>query len=247
MHRAFFLLCFTATSAALGCSTSAESVGSSESPVSGIPIGDVRGVVDISKSLRSRMLDAADPKTASFDISRVAGPVFNLRKQLGVFATEGTSSTYQGGQPTPLRATLWHQIAGRFAAGIAGVCVDGTTKVTFAAYQEEIPNQGPGGGGPIERDAGADPLRGVFRLRPSVADQIAAVCRFEGDEGAHRRATSSLFDTVMGIGGTLAAERAAFETQFGADGAPAVSASPADRVTSMMIGLLLNPHFLLAK
>jgi hypothetical protein len=247
MHRALFLL---AIGAMVGCSTPGEATDSTESRVSGVPIGEVRGVADISKSLRTRLFDAADPKTAAFDISRVAGPIFNLRNQLGTFATEGTTTTYQGGQPTPLRATLWHQIAGRFAAGIADVCTHPGTKVTFVAYlPDDVEPPGSSGGttGGPTYDAGPPPEVGVFHLQDAVARRISAVCTYQGDEAGRRQMASSLFDTVMGIGGSLASERAAFEKRFAADGASSVTASAGDRVTNMMIALLLNPHFLLAK
>jgi hypothetical protein len=220
--------------AAFGCSTtSAEGPGSSESAVSGVPIGDVRGIVDISSTLRTRLLDDADAATASFDVSRVAGPVFRLRKQLGVFALEGTTSTYQGGTPTPLRATLWHQVAGRFATAIGDVCVKPGTNLTFVAYATGAT------GTPISPT--------TFRLQGPIADKIAAACASSGDEANRRQAVSSLWDAVMGVGGTLAAERAAFETEFAADGSPDVLAAPKERVTNMVLAMLLNPHFLLAK
>jgi hypothetical protein len=182
-----------------------------------------------------------------FDVSRVAGPVFNLRKQLGIFGVEGTTSTYQGGQPTPLRATLWHQLAGRFAEGMAGLCSNPGSKVTFVAYVPEVGAPPPGPGSGAAFDAGLPPDAGVFRVRESVAQTIGAVCTFEGDEAAHRRTTATLFDAVMGIGGTLTAEKTSFVNRFAANGSSTALAAPKDRVTNMMIALLLNPHFLLAK
>jgi hypothetical protein len=237
--RLCFLSCIAlAAASGIGCSTSAaESSGTTESAVSGIPIGDVRGVVDVTKTLRTRLLDDTDPMTASFDVSRVAGPVFRLRRQLGVFALEGTTSTYLGGTPTPLRATLWHQVMGRIATSVGDVCLSDPTTlangITFVAYA-----------------TGAEgvPIRPTtFHLRPQVTERILKVCAFHGDETARRQVAGELFDTFMGIGGTLAAERDALTTELATDGAPSVAADPKERVTNMVLAMLLNPHFLLAK
>jgi hypothetical protein len=250
MNRALSLFA-VALGIVVGCSSGpSENVDATGSRVSGVPIGDVRGVADISKSLRTRLFDPADPRTSQFDVARVAGPVFKLKKQLGTFASEGTTTTYQGGEPTPLRATLWHQLAGRFADGIADLCANPGTKVTFVVYEPDLSGGPPGssGGVPgIPLDGGATVDQGVFRLQESVAQRIAAVCAFDGDEVQRKQVASSLFDTVMGIGGSLAPEKASFERRFAVDGASSVTASAKQRVTSMMLALLLSPHFLLAK
>jgi hypothetical protein len=233
-----FLLPFIALSALSACPTpSGEGAGTTESAVSGVPIGDVRGVVDITKTLQTRIL-ANTPTAGTFDVSRVAGPVFRLRKQLGVFALEGTTSTYQGGTPTPLRATLWHQVMGRFAAAMGGLCdADPATAaagdVTFVAYAD-----GPNGDfiGPK-----------TFRIRPEVAGMIRNACTFQGDEAARAALAGDLWDAFMGLGGTLSVERLAFVTESAADGAPLLHATPKDRVSNMVLSMLLNPHFLLAK
>jgi hypothetical protein len=216
---------FAAFAVILGCSATDTSATTTEAPVTGVAIGEVRGVVDITKTLRTRLFDEADPQTIKFDVSRVAGPVFRLRKQLGVFALEGTSSSYLGGTPTPLRATLWHQVMGRFAAAVGEMCLDpSSNKLTFAAYAS-----GPNG----EIVAPSS-----FRLRPAVASLVGKVCTANDEE-----ATGALFDAFMGLGGTLAAERASFVTAFSAGGSPV----PKDRVAEMVLAMLLNPHFLLAK
>jgi hypothetical protein len=49
----------------------------------------------------------------------------------------------------------------------------------------------------------------------------------------------------MGRGATLAGEKAAFEATFTAE--PFVSMTGKTRVSSMMLAMLLNPHFLLRK
>jgi hypothetical protein len=206
-----------------------------ESPVAGVPIGEVRGVADITSTLRTRLLDDADPRTASFDVARVAGPVFRLRKQLGVFASQGTTTTYQGGLPTPLRATLWHQIFGRFADALGERCTAGaaTNEVTFPVYAD-----------------GADgtSIRPVtFRLAHGFAGTVATACAFEGDEASRRQASVALFDAIMGGGQSLAAERASLEGTFAADGAVALGFAPKQRVAEMVLAILTNPHFLLAK
>jgi hypothetical protein len=243
--RAFFFPAVI-TAAFAACTITGEHTDSTESNVSGVPIGEVRGVADISKSLRARVFDPADAQTASFDVSRVAGAIFTLRKQLGTFATEGTTSTYQGGQPTPLRATLWHQVAGQFASTMADLCTQPGTKVKFPNYQPDF-GGGPGGpgGGPFF-DAGFSEA-GVFRVRPAFAQTVSAVCRYEGDEAAHKQAAGALFDSMMGIGGSLAEEKVAFQNRFASNGSAAAAAPAKERVTNMMIALFLNPHFLLAK
>jgi hypothetical protein len=223
-------------SGGVGCSVAKDDGAAvDESAVSGVPIGQVRGVVDVSNTIRTRLLDEAAPSSQAFDVSRVAGAVFNLRRQLGVFADEGSSTTYQGGLPTPLRTTLWHQIFGRTATAVGNVCTGSGAALTFDVYAFTA---GPGG---------TFTAPTTFLLHPAVAAKIRAVCAFEGDEATRRRAAGALFDAVMGHGSTLAAERAAFLAEFAADGAPALAATPAARVTDMMLAMLLNPHFLLSK
>jgi hypothetical protein len=231
-----------ATIGGLACSSQPSE--SAESAVSGIPVGELRGVLDTSNTLRTRLFDESDPMTATFDISRVVSAAFRLRRQLGVFAPDGTTTTYQGGQPTPLRMTLWHQVFGRFAAALGDVCETPGTSVTFPEYFVTT-GTGSGGGAPTV-DSGA-PAPPKFRLHPSVAEKIAKVCTFEGDEPARRRAAASYWDALMGRGGSLATEKAAFETAFAADGAPDVTSPPKERVANMTLAMLLNPHFLLVK
>jgi hypothetical protein len=219
------ILSFAVLAAVAGCSATDTSASTTEAPVTGVAIGEVRGVVDITKTLRTRLFDESDPQTITFDVSRVAGPVFRLRKQLGVFALEGTTSNYLGGTPTPLRATLWHQVMGRFAAAVGEMCLDpGSNKITFAAYAS-------GPDGQIVAPSS-------FRLRPAVASLVAKACATNDEE-----TTGQLFDAFMGLGGTLAAEKASFVTAFSAGGSPVAK----DRVADSVLAMLLNPHFLLAK
>jgi hypothetical protein len=238
MKSPLLLLCFVtvvglACLAGLGCSRDAEGSASTTAAVSGVPIGDIRGVVDVSDTLKARIFDDADPMTAQFDVSRVAGAVFRLRKQLGVFAPEGTISTYQGGIPTPLRMTLWHQVFTRFATATAGLCTATDPVVTFPVYAK-------GPSGTITQPTS-------FRVNAAFADEVKKTCSYSGDQLARREVAGELWDTVMGLGGTLAEDRASFLTDFADDASPALAASPADRVTDMMQSMLLNPHFLLAK
>jgi hypothetical protein len=79
-----------------------------------------------------------------------------------------------------------------------------------------------------------------------VAQKVTAACTFQGDEPARRATASALFDAVMGRGGSLADEKATFLTTFAADGSPFVTAAPKDRVGSMFVAMLLDPHFLLS-
>jgi hypothetical protein len=132
---------------------------------------------------------------------------------------------------------LWHQLFGRFGDSMGDFCASGGPDVKFPAYAMTNPVFSAG-------DAG--PQGSSFRLFPTVAQKITAVCTFQGDEGARRTAASALFDAVMGRGGSLADEKATFLTTFAADGSPFVTATPKDRVSGMFVALLLNPHFLLS-
>jgi len=242
----------------LGCSETkrGEDVDSQESMINGVPTGDIRGVVDISNTLRTRLFDDSVATTAGFDVSRVAGdPIFRLRRQLGVFAPSGTGSEYQGGTPTPFSMTLWHQVMGRVAEGFGRTCDAGSTPntVRFLAYTNAFAGGSSGFGGGTSSGGGfgagdAGPTVGVpFSLYPEVAAKVTAACKFEGDEAARQQAAGSLFDTVMGRGGSLAKERTAFVAEYAAEGSPWVSAAARDRVGTMFVSMLLNPHFLLAK
>ena len=232
------LLCIVAATAVtalagLGCSKDGEGSESTTAAVSGVPIGDIRGVVDVSNTLKARIFDDADPMTGQFDVSRVAGAVFRLRKQLGVFAQEGTISTYQGGTPSPLRMTLWHQVFTRFATAMAGLCTATDPVVTFPVYAK-----GPSGS--ITQPT-------TFRVNAAFADKVKKTCSYSGDQLARREVAGELWDAVMGLGGTLANDRASFLADFADDASPALAVSPTERVTDMMQSMLLNPHFLLAK
>lgn len=228
---------FGAPALITGCAPSrSEDVAGAESAVGGVAVGEVRGVVEISSTLRTRVFDDEDPATATFDVSRVAGPVFRLRRQLGVFAQDGTSSSYQGGPPTPLRMTLWHQVFGRLATALGESCAtlppagDAATAptTTFAVYA---------------KGNGSTVAPATFRLQPIFAERLRAACTFEGDEASHRTTAANLWDAVMGLGGTLADDKEAFVVRF----AGGATTTPRKRVENMMLAMLLNPHFLLAK
>jgi hypothetical protein len=205
--------------------TDSEPIDTTESTINGVPVGEVRGVVDISNTLRTRLFDDADMAAATFDISRVAGDaMFGLREHLGVFAQVGSVTEYQGGLPTPFSMTMWHQVFGRFADAVGQRC-GRDAALAFPVYA--------GGGA-------------AFRLAAPVAQKFDAACIFSGDESARRHTTAAVWDAVMGRGSTLAEEKAAFEAEFAADGSPWVTEAPEERLASMMLVMLLNPHFLLA-
>jgi hypothetical protein len=242
----------------LGCTETkkGEDVESSESMINGVATGEIRGVADVSNTIRTRLLDDSVASTAGFDISRVAGdPVFRLRRQLGVFVQTGTGTEYQGGTPTPFSLTLWHQVMGRFSEGFGRSCDAGATPntVRFLTYTTSFGGGSSGFGGSSSgstsggsSDAGAT-TGTPFSLYPQVAAKVTAACKFEGDEAARSATAGTLFDTVMGRGASLAGERSAFVAEYAKDGSPWVTASAKDRVTSMFLGMMLNPHFLLAK
>jgi hypothetical protein len=255
---------FTATSSVLlaaglglGCSETkkAEDVESSESMINGVATGEIRGVVDVSNTIRTRLLDDSVATTAGFDVSRVAGdPVFRLRRQLGTFVQTGTGTEYQGGTPTPFSMTLWHQVMGRLSEGFGRSCDPAATPntVRFLTYTNAFGGGSSSGfGGSSSGSTGgvdAGPTSGTpFSLYPQVGAKVAAACKFEGDEAARSTTAGSLFDTVMGRGGSLAGERNAFVAEFAKEGSPWVTASAKDRVTNMFLTMMMNPHFLLAK
>jgi hypothetical protein len=213
------------------CSSSSDDPETSESEVSGVPIGEVRGVDDVSKTLRLRVLDGTDASTPSFDVSRLAGDsVFRMRRHFGVWVQNGTQTEYQGGTATPFSMMLWHQALGRLASALAETCATPGTSISFATFSN-----------------GFASTPQTFSLRADVADRVAAACTFTGDEAARRTIAGALFDTLMGRGGSLAEEKAAYLATFAADASTFVGAAPADRVRSMVLVLLLNPHFLLSK
>lgn len=242
---------------ALGCSETkkGEDVESSESMINGVATGEIRGVVDVSNTIRTRLLDDSVASSAGFDISRVAGdPVFRLRRQLGAFVQSGTGTEYQGGTPTPFSMTLWHQVMGRFSEGFGRSCDAGATPntVRFLTYTNAFVGSSSGFGGSSSGTSGFSGDAGAttgtpFSLYPQVGAKVSAACKFEGDEAARSATAGALFDTVMGRGASLAAERAAFVAEFAKDGSPWVAATAKDRVTGMFLTMTLNPHFLLAK
>jgi hypothetical protein len=220
--------------AALACTARTDETDRSMSEVTGVPIGQLRGAADVSSTLRVRLLDPGDPRSTSFDVARVAGgALFGLRRQLGAFVPAGTGSEYQGGVPTPFNMMLWHQVLGRVAIAFGDTCASGDAALRFPAYFA----------------SGPDPDVATFRLFPSVAEKVAAACAFGGAEADRRAIAGSLWDAVMGVGGSLAAEKAAFVDDVARPGSPLSSdgATPAQRVTSIVLAMLLNPHFLLNK
>lgn len=223
-----------AASVAFACSALPfEDDETSVSEVNGVPVGEVKGVLDISNTIRTRLFDDTDTYTAGFDISRVAGDsLFALRGHLGTFAQVGATTEYQGGLPTPFSATLWHQVFARLSDALGARC--GATN-PLGVFLPAYTRTGIGGSTPGL----------TFKLTPAVAAKLDAACSFEGDESARRAAAVGVFDTIMGRGGALAAERAAFESELGSE--PEYAAmSPKERVASMALALFLNPHFLLA-
>jgi hypothetical protein len=212
-----------------------EQPAAAESEVTGVPIGQIRGAADVSSTLRVRLLDAADPRSASFDVARVAGrSAFALRRQLGAFVQAGTTTEYQGGTPTPFGMMLWHQLLGRFTAAVAQTCVTGDPTIRLPAYAAPTAAGEPGA---------------EFRLAPPVAARVAAACAFAGGEGPRRATAGALWDAVMGIGGSVAPEKAAFVDEVARAGSPlgADEADGKERVSGMLLMMLLNPHFLLNK
>ena len=237
---AFSIAVVAAASSVFACSRSGESPEAAGADISGAAVGQIRGAVAISDILRTRMLDDTDPRSASFAVERLAGGgIFALRRQLGAFAPEGTQTTFQGATPTPFNMALWHQLFARFGDSMGNFCTTAGTDVSFPAYGTTTP--------PVSSSADAGPPRGSsFRLFPTVAQKITAACTFEGDEAARRATTAALFDAVMGRGGSVAEDKASFLTTFAADGSPFVTATPKERVSSMFLAMLLNPHFLLS-
>jgi hypothetical protein len=217
---------------------------SSGSNIDGVPVGQVRGGVEISDALRVRLFDDSDNATATFQIERVAGDsIFGLKKHLGAFAQSGTQTDYQNGIPTPFSAALWHQVFASFADAFGNACAGDTTHVTFNTYTTLSDNSGFGfgfGGG------GSFSSPKTFTLFPTVATKLAAVCKGDADLDARKKADGAFFDAVMGFGGSLAAERTAFLKTF-AEGDAFVKATPKERVSSMLMAILFDPHFLLEK
>jgi hypothetical protein len=231
MKKAFIVTLASVVVATSACTSPSESTGSTESAVNGVPVGEIRGAVDVSNTLRSRLFDDTHPRTATFDIARVAGgSVYKLRRHLGTFEMAGTHTEYVAGTPAPLGVTLWHQVLSRFALAMGDLCRTGEVEVTFLTYANSVSSAPT-----------------TFRLVPSVAGAIHAVCTFEGDDEAHRQAASRLFDAVMGRGGSLAEEKAAFVTTFAANDSAYLSGIQAERVSAMFQAMLLNPHFLLQR
>ena len=233
---AFSIAVVAAVTTVVACSRSNESSDSAGADLSGTGLGQIRGAVAISDILRTRMLDDSDPRSAKFAVERLAGTsVFQLRRQLGVFDQAGTQTVFQGGTPTPVNMVLWHQLFARFGEAMGDFCTSGGSDVVFTAYAS------PFGG---SFDAGSP--TGSFRLFPTVAQKITAACTFQGDEAARSATASALFDAVMGRGGSLADEKTTFVTTYAAEGSPFVTATPKERVSSMFLTMLLNPHFLLS-
>lgn len=207
-----------------------EPVAQSAQAVGGVPIGNQRGVADVTDTLRIRLLDEAEPSTASFAVERVAGSgVYSMRSQLGVFELSGTQSEYRSGVVSPFTMMLWHQVFGRVAAAIGQVCTSQTVDLTLPDYV---------GGGP-------KPV--VFKLTPEARTTILGACAAAPDEATRRADAGALWTLVMGHGGSLAAEKEAFLSLFAGETSPFLASPPAERVSNMVSAMLLNPHFLLAR
>src|SRR5262249_24816400 len=125
----------TLIAAVPACSRSAEEPPSAEEHLSGVPIGQLRGAVAISDTLRTRMLDDEDREPASFSVDRLAGNgILGLRRQLGVFSQAGSQNEFQGGTPTPFNMALWHQLLARFSNAAAEICTTSTNTISFPGY-----------------------------------------------------------------------------------------------------------------
>jgi hypothetical protein len=230
-----------AVASIFACSRSEESPDTAGADISGAAVGQIRGTAAISAMLRTRMLDDTDSRSASFAVESVGGGgIFQLRSQLGAFSAAGTQTAFQGGTPTPFNMALWHQLFARFGDAMGEFCTSGGTDVTFTAYGTSTSTF------PVSPSIDGGARGRSFRLFPTVAQKITDACTFQGDETARRATASALFDAVMGRGGSLADDKASFLTTFAADGSSFVSAAPNERVSSMFVAMLLNPHFLLS-
>lgn len=235
--RRYALATLTAAALLAACAHRDDESPTSEARLS-VPVGQLLSADDLSKTVKIRLLDPTAATTVDFDLARVGGKTaFANRAQLGGFGDVGSGSEYQGGVPGPFNTMIWLGVFARFGDAMGTLCdAPGESRATVPAYAY-----------------GADPTaallegkRDVF-VHPRVAAQIAAACRFEGDEAARRSTAGALFDSVMGYGGSLAAERDAFARAFARDGSPFVAMAAKERVSNMFVALLANPHFLLAK
>jgi hypothetical protein len=200
-----------------GCTSGPEA--NSETFANGRPVGEIRGTALVNAQIKRRLL--TEESADGFQIERVAGPeVFSLRGLLGEYSTGSAHTEFRGGEPNPFGLLLWHQVAARFAEGLGSICAQpqGTRSVKFF---------------------GTD----AFTLTDAFGDKLAANCEQNLTEAELKSNATSLWRAFVGIGAS--GEENVFASFF--SGADFVPANPSERVTAMVLTMVLNPHFLLEK
>lgn len=203
------------------CTSSPES--DSSPYANGRPVGAVRGTLLVNKQIQRRLLDTSVDSTDYFQIEQVAGDdIYNMRGLLGEYSEGGAHAEFRGGEPNPFGMLLWYQVAARFAEGLGGICqaTPGDRTLNFFS-------------------------NGTFFMSAAFAAKLSANCDRTLAEADLKANASSLWRSVIGIGAD--AEQEAWTGFFTDANSGFVPGGDSERISAMVLAMILNPHFLLEK
>lgn len=213
------VIVFIALGSQYACTSAPEN--HSEVMANGRPVGEIRGIALVNAQIKKRLL--TQESAEAFQIERVAGQeIYSLRGLLGEYSTGGAHSEFRGGEPNPFGLLLWHQVGARFAEGLSKLCdsPQGARNVQFLGT-------------------------GSFTLTDAFADKLVANCNKDLSETELKTNASGLWRAFMGIG--AGTEEGPWVDAFAAQGGELTGMSGAERVSAMILTMVLNPHFLLEK
>jgi len=189
----------------------------------GRAVGEIRGTMLINKQIQRRILDSDDNLTDTFQIEMVAGPeVFSMRGLLGEYSEGGAHAEFRGGEANPFGMLLWHQVAARFAEGLGRICESTNVERSLKFF---------GSSG--------------FMMSQSFAEKLAANCDSSLSVVELKANASGLWRAFMGIGAS--SEEGPWIDFFTDTNSGFISANGSERVSAMILSMMLNPHLLLEK
>jgi hypothetical protein len=180
-------------------------------------VGQYKGYVSTNAFLQTRLLDASDERTATFQLARYFGESYlapgGLWSLLGAFSGQGTANAFRNGTPNGLNMLLWDIGFTRLGRDIGTIC-----------------------------QWGGDQLL-PFKLNDAILADVLGLCTAGGDEGARRTHLGRLWMDLLGFD-LPEEEMAAFVDFFSTDAAY-LALAPDAQVAQAMTALLMHPLVLL--
>lgn len=209
------LLCFVA----LSCSRGPDATQHSEILASQ-QVGSMRGLFAINQHIRASFLEEGTSATASFDLSKIAGPqVEQLRMQLGFQFENPSGNLFIGSKPNPFGLIVWQELLVEFGLSLGRICDSGEAKLTF-------PRAGSA----------------QFNLAPEVFDHLLRICTTMDQSELRAEMFSHWY---LANGGLDEAEGEILIDEMLKDDFKWAELTPAQRVEYVWFASAYHPAFLL--